>query len=146
MINQDESTNRNHINTEVSFNFINYMVNLLGQGVQNYKMGHSCINFKIKFLSLKQVLLLLKVFYFLYKFSYCLHSSSSRLVYLGKQVFEKCFLEQNENFLKLLGNEKNHGRNADWEEHVQTWWVNCVTHKCTSQYLNKNLKISSNHG
>ena len=109
-------------------------------------MGHSCIIFKIKFLSLKQILLLLEVFYFLYKFSYCLHSSSPRLVYLGKQVFEKYCLEQNENFLKPLGDEKNHGGNADWEEYLKTWWVNCVTHKCTSQYLNKNLKISPNHG
>ena len=30
MTNQDENTNRNHINTEVSFNFIQYMANLLG--------------------------------------------------------------------------------------------------------------------
>ena len=44
------------------------------------------------------------------------------------------------NFLKLGGDEKNHGGNADWEAQVKKQWVIFVTHKCISQQSEQKLE------
>ena len=55
MRSQGENKNRTHIDTGVYFN---YVANKLGRMGKNRKMGHFCTIFKIKFLSLKLILLL----------------------------------------------------------------------------------------
>ena len=133
MTNQDENKNRNHINTGVSFNFIHYLANILGQRRAKWQNGSLLHHFRNKILFTKKILLLPKSFISYKNLIIVCIVPTHALSAGGNRFLKNTAWSRMSNFLKPEGDEKNHGGIADWEAQVKTQWINLVTRKCISQ-------------
>ena len=86
---------------------------------QNSKMGHFWSIFKIKFLSLKQILLLPYVFISYINLIIVCIVPSHTLSAGGNRYLKNTAWSRMSNFVKPGGDDNNHGENADSEAQVK---------------------------